>query len=192
MIKNNIKINYNQAIVYMIVTSIAILIMSCGGSNSGKKDHNASKDSNKDSLNSSGFLNKNQTVDNKRQLIKLSHHINTSANEYLPVLSADENKMYFSAMDRTGFFDFKLDYTIEKSAGGEDIFISNMKDGIWEDARPVNILNTNGHEVVTQVFNNGDLLITGNYPEKLGPKNGNKGAETTDLFLAKLGSYFLN
>ncbi len=184
---NTIKINYNQAIIYMIVTSIAILILSCGGSNSGKQGHNASKDSNKDSLYSSGIFNKNQTIDNKRQLIKLSHHINTSANEYLPVLSADENKMYFSAMDRTGFFDFKLDYTKEKSAGGEDIFISNMKDGIWEDARPVNILNTNGHEVVTQVFNNGDLLITGNYPEKLGPKNGDKGAETTDLFLAKSG-----
>jgi outer membrane protein OmpA-like peptidoglycan-associated protein len=187
MIINSIKINYNQAIIYIIVTSIAILILSCGGSNSGKQVHNASKDSNKDSLNSSGIFNKNEIVDNKRQLIKLSHHINTSANEYLPVLSADENKMYFSAMDRTGFFDFKLDYTKEKSAGGEDIFISNMKDGIWEDARPVNVLNTNGHEVVTQVFNNGDLLITGNYPEKLGPKKGNKGAETTDLFLAKSG-----
>ena len=53
--------------------------------------------------------------DLKRQLIKLSHHINTSANEYLPVLSADENKMYFSAMDRTGFFDFKQDFTKQKS-----------------------------------------------------------------------------
>jgi outer membrane protein OmpA-like peptidoglycan-associated protein len=187
MIINTIKINYNQAIIYMIVTSIAILILSCGGSNSGKQDHNASKDSNKDSLNSSGIFNKNQIVDYKRQLIKLSHHINTSANEYLPVLSADENKMYFSAMDRTGFFDFKVDYTKQKSSGGEDIFSSEFKDGIWTDSRPINVLNTNSHETVSQILKNNDLLITANYPEKLGPKNGNKGAETTDLFLAKSG-----
>jgi hypothetical protein len=39
-------------------------------------------------------------------------------------LNADGSKLYFSAMDRTGFFDFKLDFTKEKSAGGEDIFYS--------------------------------------------------------------------
>ena len=125
--------------------------------------------------------------DLKRQLIKLSHHINTSANEYLPVLSADENKMYFSAMDRTGFFDFKQDFTKQKSSGGEDIFTSEFKDGIWTDARPLINLNTNSHEAVSQILKNKDLLMSANYPEKLGPKNGNNGAETTDLFLAKSG-----
>ena len=125
--------------------------------------------------------------DLKRQLIKLSHHINTSANEYLPVLSADENKMYFSAMDRTGFFDFKQDFTKQKSSGGEDIFTSEFKDGIWTDARPLINLNTNSHEAVSQILKNKDLLMSANYPEKLGPKNGNNGTETTDLFLAKSG-----
>ncbi len=124
-------------------------------------------------------------IDFGRQLIKLSHHINTSANEYLPALSSDENLIYFSAMDRTGFFDFKLDFTKQKSSGGEDIFISEFKDGIWMDARPINNLNTNGHEVVNQVLNNNDLLITANYSEKLGPKPSSNGTETTDLFLAK-------
>ena len=47
----------------------------------------------------------------KRKRIKLGHAINTLANEYLPVLNADGSKLYFSAMDRTGFFDFKLDFT---------------------------------------------------------------------------------
>lgn len=125
--------------------------------------------------------------DLKRQLIKLSHHINTSANEYLPVLSADENKMYFSAMDRTGFFDFKQDFTKQKSSGGEDIFTSEFKDGIWTDARPLINLNTNSHEAVSQILKNKDLLMSANYPEKLGPKNENNGTETTDLFLAKSG-----
>jgi outer membrane protein OmpA-like peptidoglycan-associated protein len=125
--------------------------------------------------------------DLKRQLIKLSHHINTSANEYLPVLSTDERKMFFSAMDRTGFFDFKIDFTKQKTAGGEDVFYTELKDGIWIDARPINFLNTNGHEVISQVLKNNNLLMSANYPEKLGPKNENKGTETTDLFLAKSG-----
>lgn len=131
------------------------------------------------------FTNVLSKLDLKRQLIKLSHHINTSANEYLPVLSEDENKMYFSAMDRTGFFDFKQDFTKQKSSGGEDVFFSECKDGIWTDARPISSLNTNSHETVSQILKNKNLLLTANYTERLGPKIGNKGAETTDLFLAK-------
>lgn len=122
----------------------------------------------------------------KRQKIKLGHAINTSTNEYLPVISANGSKLYFSAMDRTGFFDFKLDYTKERSAGGEDIFVSNLKEGVWEDARPLASLNTNGHEVVSQIFTNGDLLITGNYPEKLGVKKDKDASiQTTDLFFIR-------
>jgi outer membrane protein OmpA-like peptidoglycan-associated protein len=121
-----------------------------------------------------------------RQKIKLGHTINTAANEYLPVYSPDGNTFYFSAMDRTGFFDFKLDFLKEKSAGGEDIFVSNFKEGIWEDARPLTFLNTNGHEVVSQVFRNGDLLISGNYPENLGvKKDKDAGVQTTDLFFIR-------
>lgn len=125
-------------------------------------------------------------IDKPRQKIKLGHSINTAANEYLPVCSPDGNKLYFSSMDRTGFFDFKLDYTKEKSAGGEDIYISSLIEGVWEDARPVTLLNTNGHEVVSQVFDNGDLIVTGNYTEKLGAqKEKNAGVQTTDLFFIR-------
>lgn len=100
--------------------------------------------------------------------------------------STDGKTLYFSAMDRTGFFDFKLDFTKEKSAGGEDIFTSTLNEGILEDARPISILNTNAHEVVTQVLQNGDLLLTGNYIEKFGAKNGqDAGVQTTDIFLAQ-------
>jgi outer membrane protein OmpA-like peptidoglycan-associated protein len=119
----------------------------------------------------------------KRQKIKLGHAVNTISNEYLPVISPDGKTLYFSAMDRTGFFDFKLDFTKEKSAGGEDIFVSNLKEGIWEDARPLASLNTNRHEVVSQIFANGDLLITGNYTENLGVQDDrDAGVQTTDLF----------
>lgn len=122
----------------------------------------------------------------KRERIKLGHAINTLANEYLPVLNADGSKLYFSAMDRTGFFDFKLDFTKEKSAGGEDIFYSKLKEGVWMDARPMKEINTNGHEIVSQVFKNNDLLVTANYPEKYGVKDKkDAGVQTTDIFLLR-------
>jgi outer membrane protein OmpA-like peptidoglycan-associated protein len=124
--------------------------------------------------------------ENKRIRIKLGHAVNTAANEYLPVLSPDEKTLYFSGMDRTGFFDFKLDFTKEKSSGGEDVFMAVFKEGIWEDARPLVSLNTNGHEVVTHAPKEGKLMVTGNYPENLGAsKDKDAGVQTTDLFLVR-------
>ena len=117
--------------------------------------------------------------------IRLGHTINTAAHEYLPVLDKETKKLYFSGMDRTGFFDFKIDYTTTPSSGGEDIFASEFQSAVWQDARPVTLLNTNGHEAITQVIGKNQFLITANYPEKLGPRHKNKnegGMETTDIF----------
>ncbi len=136
-----------------------------------------------DQINKSNSSNKSLSFN--RKLIKLGHTVNTSANEYIPVLTADEQRLIFSAMDRTGFFDFKLDFTKQKSAGGEDIFYSEKVNEIWTDARPLTALNTNAHEIVSQVLKNGDLVITGNYPEKLGPKGNKPETQTCDLFIAK-------
>ena len=184
----------HKLIYYLPVKlSILLLLASCGDTNKNTSivfSVDSSKNQESETQMDSTAMpisvsNVKSVIDLKRQLIKLSHHINTAANEYLPVLSPDENKMYFSAMDRTGFFDFKLDYTKQKSSGGEDVFSTELKDGIWTDARPVTILNTNSHETVSQLLNNNDLLMTANYSEKLGPKNANNGTESTDLFLAK-------
>lgn len=124
-----------------------------------------------------------QIIDKKRPKIRLGHSVNTSADEYLPIISNDGRRLYFSAMDRTGFFDFKLDFTKQKSAGGEDIYVSNLTEGVWSDGRPISQINTNGHEVASQVFNNGDLLVTANYPEKLGSNSNSEArSQTTDLF----------
>lgn len=120
-----------------------------------------------------------------RRIVRLSRHINTSASEYLPVLSHDGAKLYFTAMDRTGFFDFKMDFIKQRNAGGEDIYVSEIKDGLWQDARPVQILNTNRHEAVTQVLRDGSLMLTANYDEKLGPRGNPRLVETTDLFFAR-------
>ena len=66
-------------------------------------------------------------VDFGRQSFRLSHKINTTSNEILPILSKDGNTMYFSAMDRKGFFDYKLDFIKSKNCGGEDIFFSTLQ-----------------------------------------------------------------
>jgi hypothetical protein len=121
----------------------------------------------------------------QQQIIRLSHHINTTASEYYPVVNKDWSRIYFTGMDRTGFFDFKIDFTTAPSSGGEDIFYAEAENGLWKDARDLKGLNTKGHESVTDVLADETLVLTANYPENLGPSNSDKGAATTDLFLAK-------
>ena len=116
---------------------------------------------------------------------KLSHDINTSASEYLPCPSSNGNTIVFSGMDRTGYFENKIDFTKTRKFGGEDVFISELKNGIWEDAKPIEKINTNFHETVSQLMVNGNLMITGNYQENMGPVNSSNGSATTDIFMAK-------
>jgi outer membrane protein OmpA-like peptidoglycan-associated protein len=123
------------------------------------------------------------TVDTGRIPVRLNHHINTGASEYHPCPLPDGG-LVFSGMDRTGFFEQRIDFTRTLKAGGEDIFISRLVNGIWEDARPLGDLSTNAHEVVTQVRTDGSLVLMGNYPENMGPANDANGAATPDLFLA--------
>jgi len=119
-------------------------------------------------------------------ITRASHHLNTNADEYLPIPDKSGKKMFFTGMDRTGYFDFKLNFTTAKNAGGEDIFYSEFNNGVWSDARPMSFLNTNSHESVSDVKSNGDLIVIGNYPENIGPSSENhNGSQTTDIFLAK-------
>ena len=179
------------------ILAISCFFSSCGGNQKSNEVSNLKNET--DTINKyvvdSTIIIRTYNRDIQRQKIKIGHSVNTAANEYLPIGNFEGDKLYFSAMDRTGFFDFKLDFNKAKSAGGEDIYISNLEEGIWTDARPLVSLNTNGHEVITQVFKNGDLIITGNYPEKLGVKNDNDAdVQTTDLFFARSlkNSYQIN
>lgn len=170
----------------LTLVCLFVIFSGCGGSSSDTTTGVGDVTADSISLAISAQPKDIKELDQKRKRIKLGHSINTAANEYLPILDPSESKFYFSAMDRTGFFDFKLDFTKEKSAGGEDIFLSEKEEGIWADARPITSINTNGHEVVSQAFNNGDLLVTANYPENLGVKNNsNAGVHTTDIFFLK-------
>ena len=57
-------------------------------------------------------------IDYGRKTIRLSHKINTTSNEVYPILSKDGKTLFFSGMDRTGFFDFKQDFIKSKNCGG--------------------------------------------------------------------------
>lgn len=113
--------------------------------------------------------------------VRMSRHVNTAAHEYLPCPCPDGLTMYFAGMDRTGHFDFKLDFIEQSNSGGEDIFVTHFDKGLWSDARPVQTLNTRGHETVTQCTRNG-LFVSANYPENLGLKDESDGLQSEDLF----------
>lgn len=131
---------------------------------------------------------KTEELDLKRQLVRLPHTINTDVSEYYPCPLPD-GKLLFSAMDRTGYFDYKIDYTVTQSAGGEDGFISSVSDGLPEDALPLkNGLNTNSHECVTYVLKNGDYLMVANYKENLNNSSSDAGMSTPDLFFGRINT----
>jgi outer membrane protein OmpA-like peptidoglycan-associated protein len=116
--------------------------------------------------------------------IRILHNINTSASDYHPAISPDGKTLRFTGMDRTGYFDNKIDFTRTKNAGGEDIFISVQRNGLWQEATSLKGINTNGHESVTQSLSNGDLMLSGNFPENMGPDENSNGSNTCDLFMA--------
>lgn len=124
-------------------------------------------------------------IDFSRIPVRLSHKINTSANEAYPLLDKSGEKIIFSGMDRTGFFDYKLDFIKSSNCGGEDIFISDCNDGIWSDARPISFLNTNAHECATHILGDGSLIISGSYDENIGFTD-NPDVNTTDIFKAEI------
>jgi outer membrane protein OmpA-like peptidoglycan-associated protein len=116
---------------------------------------------------------------------RLSHFVNTQLDEYLPVIDEQQGLLYFTGMDRTGFFDFKLNITEQVNSGGEDIWVANVNGPNQGDARPLTTMNTRGHEAVTDHLEDGSLLVVANYPENMSPASASPGVETTDLFRLK-------
>jgi hypothetical protein len=70
-------------------------------------------------------------LENKYQKLKLSKGVNTKQNEYHPVPNSDGSILYFVGMDRTGQFSTKIDFTKTRRYGGEDIWFSKRKNGIY-------------------------------------------------------------
>ena len=73
--------------------------------------------------------------------LKLSKSINTKQNEYYPVPNKNGSEIYFVGMDRTGQFSTKIDFTKSRDYGGEDIWLTKRKYGLYTEAVPLKELN---------------------------------------------------
>ena len=91
------------------------------------------------------------SLDSSKRAVAKSHNINTTVSEYLPIFDESTQELYFTAMDRTGYFDFKIDFTKNEEAGGEDIFVSKQQQPI-SNSRPLTYLNTNRHESLSHII----------------------------------------
>lgn len=92
-------------------------------------------------------------------ITNLSFAINTTANEYAPVLSADESRLYFTGRDRVG------------NIGGEDIFYADFVAEQWMTAQGIGrTINTKKrNESLDGVSSDGNtLLLMGNYGTSFG------------------------
>lgn len=88
----------------------------------------------------------------------LGLNINTQADEYLPVLTADGKRLYFTGNERYGGY------------GGEDIFYCDRQDTSFGPARNIGgQINTTTNEASLSISADGNrLIIFGNYPDSYG------------------------
>jgi outer membrane protein OmpA-like peptidoglycan-associated protein len=90
--------------------------------------------------------------------VNLGGGINTRSPEYVPILTPDMKKLYFTGRDR------------EDGFGGEDIFVSEFKNNMWQLARPLGQkINTESNEFINSISADGNILVLfGNYEGTLG------------------------
>ncbi len=88
----------------------------------------------------------------------LGSGINTDADEYAPVPSADGLRLYFLGRHRSDCY------------GGEDIFVSELQDSTWQKA--VNLgrtINTDRNEAILSISVDGNrIILFGNYDQSFG------------------------
>jgi len=91
--------------------------------------------------------------------------INTTAEEYVPVLSADETMLIFTYRGPNsmgGLMDDKLKSAPETGIYFEDIFMSKRekKDSSWSKPEPITQLNTKGNDAPIALSPDGQTLFT--------------------------------
>jgi hypothetical protein len=91
--------------------------------------------------------------------------VNTSAEEYVPVLSADETMLiytYRGVNSMGGLMDEKLKSDPKTGVYYEDIFMSTKekKNGSWADPVPIEALNTKGNDAPIALSPDGQTLFT--------------------------------
>lgn len=97
--------------------------------------------------------------------------VNTEAEEYVPVLSADETMLIFTyrgPKSMGGLMDDKFKPAPETGIYYEDIFMSKKekKNGSWSDPEPIEQLNTKGNDAPIALSPDGQTLFTFKSTEK--------------------------
>lgn len=90
--------------------------------------------------------------------VNLGGAINTQYPEYVPILSPNMKKLYFTGRDR------------EDGLGGEDIYLSEYKNNMWQLARALSgKINTESNEFINSLSADGNILVLfGNYENTMG------------------------
>lgn len=91
-------------------------------------------------------------------MINMGGNINSDGQEYVPILTPDMKKIYFTGRDR------------EDNIGGEDIYSSYYINNRWTIARPLTgNINTESNEFINSISADGnELVLFGNYENSLG------------------------
>ncbi|OGU60838.1 MAG: hypothetical protein A2X64_04535 [Ignavibacteria bacterium GWF2_33_9] len=86
--------------------------------------------------------------------VALPNQLNTSNDEYSPIISIDGKRLFFVRIDSPN------------SYGGEDIFYSDIENGNYSTSKNIGVpINTYSHEALTSISADGtELCIFGNYP----------------------------
>ncbi len=96
-------------------------------------------------------------LDSKVVVKQLNSKVNSSSDEYIPVVSADEKTLYFTALNRTG------------GKGLEDVWYTKYENGDWTTAVNFADVNTSSHESLMSISSDGTkITVFGNYPGSLG------------------------
>ncbi len=78
----------------------------------------------------------------------LGNNVNSSAgSEYVPIISADNKKLYFCGSKR------------KDNIGGEDIFVSDNKSGVWQVPQLISSLSTEGNDAPLSISTDGNKLL---------------------------------
>lgn len=91
-------------------------------------------------------------------MYNIGGNINSDGKEYVPILTPNMKKLYFTGRDR------------DDNIGGEDIYYSYYVNNKWIIARPLSgKINTESNEFINSISADGNILVLfGNYENSLG------------------------
>jgi outer membrane protein OmpA-like peptidoglycan-associated protein len=91
-------------------------------------------------------------------MINMGGNINSMAPEYVPILTPDGKKIYFTGRDR------------EDGHGGEDVYISYYSGSHWSISKPLSEkVNTESNEFINSISADGNIIVLfGNYDNSMG------------------------